>query len=96
MQHTEQLTQSAQSNSTTLLTPRYVSIYKPISKINTNILHHGIRSDNFFSGVTINCDNKLWFITINGKFKQLQLYKKIYLLSLKIMDWEWEGNFQIS
>jgi hypothetical protein len=75
MQHTEQLTQSALSNSSTLLTPRYVSIYKPISKLNINIIHHGIYSDIFFSGVTINCDNKLLFIAINGKFKQLHLLK---------------------
>ena len=89
MQHTEQLTLSALSNSSTLLTPRYVSIYKPISKININIIHHGIHSDIFFRGVTINCDNKLLFITSDGKFKQLHLYKNVYLLLLllfKIMD----------
>jgi len=96
MQHTEQLTQSTLSNSSTLLTPRYVSIYKPISKININIIHHGIHSDNFFSGATINSDNKLLLITINGKFKQLHLYKNIYLLLFKIMDLAREGNFQIS
>jgi hypothetical protein len=96
MQHTEQLTQSALSNSSTLLTPCYVCIYTPISKININIIHHGIHSDNCFSGVTVICGNKLLFTIINGKFKQLHLHKNIYLLLFKIMDWARKGNFQIS
>ena len=80
------------------LTPRYVSIYNPISKININIIHHGIHSDNFYGGVTISCDNKLLFITFNGKFQQLHFYRNIYLLLLlfKIKDWVRESNFHIS
>jgi hypothetical protein len=71
-------------------------IYKPISKININITHHGVHSDNFFGRVTTNCDIKLPFITISGKSKQPHLYKNINLLSFNIMDWARGGNFQIS
>jgi len=62
---------TALSNTSTLLTQLYVCIYKPISKINISIFHHGIHSDNLCSGVTINCNDKLLYVTINGKFEQL-------------------------